>query len=128
MVIVKINNMRLNDLIYNLEECLEDINFAIEKLEATDENVMMLRMINNSIRCGIASIFTNCEDYLGMILKKNGVGVTDKSLRDCLRISIEQELIESNFGNCIIKAIKMRNSFSHRYNAVSYTHLTLPTT
>lgn len=116
MVIVKINNMRLNDLIYNLEECLEDINFAIEKLEATDENVMMLRMINNSIRCGIASIFTNCEDYLGMILKKNGVGVTDKSLRDCLRISIEQELIESNFGNCIIKAIKMRNSFSHRYN------------
>lgn len=83
---VKINNMRLNDLIYNLEECLEDINFAIEKLEATDENVMMLRMINNSIRCGIASIFTNCEDYLGMILKKNGVGVTDKSLRDCLRI------------------------------------------
>ncbi len=27
---VKINNMRLNDLIYNLEECLEDINFAIE--------------------------------------------------------------------------------------------------
>ena len=75
---VKVNKMKLEELIVNFRECLEDLEFAIENLDsALDEK--WKRLIRNSIRNGVASIFTNAEDYLGMVLKKLGVGVTDKT-------------------------------------------------
>lgn len=115
---VKVNKMRLEELIVNFRECLEDLEFAIENLDsALDEK--WKRLIRNSIRNGVASIFTNAEDYLGMVLKKLGVGVTDKTFRDCLKIAEDNDLIDKNYSRCISKSVNIRNSFSHKYNVPS---------
>ncbi len=115
---VKVNKMKLEELIVNFRECLEDLEFAIENLDsALDEK--WKRLIRNSIRNGVASIFTNAEDYLGMVLKKLGVGVTDKTFRDCLKIAEDNDLIDKNYSRCISKSVNIRNSFSHKYNVPS---------
>lgn len=115
---VKVNKMKLEELIVNFRECLEDLEFAIENLDsALDEK--WERLIRNSIRNGVASIFTNAEDYLGMVLKKLGVGVTDKTFRDCLKIAEDNDLIDKNYSRCISKSVNIRNSFSHKYNVPS---------
>ena len=115
---VKVNKMKLEKLIVNFRECLEDLEFAIENLDsALDEK--WERLIRNSIRNGVASIFTNAEDYLGMVLKKLGVGVTDKTFRDCLKIAEDNDLIDKNYSRCISKSVNIRNSFSHKYNVPS---------
>ena len=115
---VKVNKMKLEKLIVNFRECLEDLEFAIENLDsALDEK--WERLIRNSIRNGVASIFTNAEDYLGMVLKKLGVGVTDKTFRDCLKLAEDNDLIDKNYSRCISKSVNIRNSFSHKYNAPS---------
>ena len=110
--------MKLEKLIVNFRECLEDLEFAIENLDsALDEK--WERLIRNSIRNGVASIFTNAEDYLGMVLKKLGVGVTDKTFRDCLKLAEDNDLIDKNYSRCISKSVNIRNSFSHKYNVPS---------
>ena len=115
---IKVNKMRLEELIVNFRECLEDLEFAIENLDsALDEK--WERLIRNSIRNGVALIFTNAEDYLGMVLKKLGVGVTDKTFRDCLKIAEDNDLIDKNYSRCISKSVNIRNSFSHKYNVPS---------
>lgn len=115
---VKVNKMRLEELIVNFRKCLEDLEFAIENLDsALDEK--WERLIKNSIRNGVASIFTNAEDYLGMVLKKLGVGVTDKTFRDCLKLAEDNDLIDKNYSRCISKSVNIRNSFSHKYNVPS---------
>lgn len=115
---VKVNKMRLEELIVNFRKCLEDLEFAIENLDsALDEK--WERLIRNSIRNGVASIFTNAEDYLGMVLKKLGVGVTDKTFRDCLKLAEDNDLIDKNYSRCISKSVNIRNSFSHKYNVPS---------
>lgn len=115
---VKVNKMRLEELIVNFRECLGDLEFAIENLDnALDDK--WERLIRNSIRNGVASIFTNAEDYLGMVLKKLGVGVTDKTFRDCLKIAEDNDLIDKDYSRCIAKSVNIRNSFSHKYNVPS---------
>lgn len=115
---VKVNKMRLEELIVNFRKCLEDLEFAIENLDsALDEK--WERLIRNSIRNGVASIFTNAEDYLGMVLKKLGVGVTDKTFRDCLKLAEDNDLIDKDYSRCISKSVNIRNSFSHKYNVPS---------
>lgn len=115
---VKVNKMKLEGLIVNFRECLEDLEFAIENLDsALDEK--WERLIRNSIRNGVALIFTNAEDYLGMVLKKLGVGVTDKTFRDCLKLAEDNDLIDKDYSRCLSKSVNLRNSFSHKYNVPS---------
>ena len=54
-----------------------------------------------------------------MVLKKLGVGVTDKTFRDCLKIAEDNDLIDKNYSRCISKSVNIRNSFSHKYNVPS---------
>lgn len=112
---VKVNKMKLEELIVNFRECLEDLEFAIENLDSALDDKWE-RLIRNSIRNGVALIFTNAEDYLGMVLKKLGVGVTDKTFRDCLKIAEDNDLIDKNYSRCLSKSVSIRNSFSHKYN------------
>lgn len=118
---VRLNKMRLDKIISNFNECLEDIDLSLSNLSDNDllSRYGMDRILKNSIRHGVDSIFTNTEDYLGSILKKVGIGVSDKSLRDCITIAKNKNLIEPNFADCIISNIKIRNTFSHRYNQPS---------
>ena len=115
---VKVNKMKLEELIVNFRECLEDLEFAIENLDSALDDKWE-RLIRNSIRNGVALIFTNAEDYLGMVLKKLGVGVTDKTFRDCLKIAEDNDLIDKDYSRCISKSVNIRNSFSHKYNVPS---------
>lgn len=118
---VKLNKMRLNNIIANFNDCIEDIDFSISCLSNKEmiSNKNMERLVKNSIRDGISSIFINTEDYLGSVLKKIGVGVSDKNLRDCITLTKNKNLIEPGFADCIISNIEIRDSFFHTYNQPS---------
>lgn len=118
MVMVRINNMRLNNIISNFSECLMDADYSLMRLEKSEDK-MERRAFSNSLKQGVISIFTNCEDYLGMCLKKVGIGVTDKSFRDCLEYAISFNLIDKDFANCLSNNMKIRNFMSHRYDQPS---------
>ena len=45
---VKINNMRLNDLIYNIEECLEDIKFYTENKENFYKQLEFMKSLSST--------------------------------------------------------------------------------
>lgn len=118
---VKLNRMRLNDIIANFNDCVRDIDFSISCLDDDKliANENMERLVKNSIRNGIFSIFTNTEDYLGSVLKKVGIGVTNRSLKECLLSAKQERLITPEFADCVLKNVNMRNTFSHRYNQPS---------
>lgn len=115
---VRINNMRLNNIISNFSECLMDTDYSLMRLEKSEDR-MERRVFSNSIKQGVISIFTNCEDYLGMCLKKVGIGVTDKSFKDCLEYAVSFNLIDKDFANCLSNNMKIRNFMAHRYNQPS---------
>lgn len=48
--------------------------------------------------------------------QKVGIGITDKSFKDCLEYAVSFNLIDKDFANCLSNNMKMRNSFSHKYN------------
>lgn len=118
MVMVKINNMRLMNIISNFSECLIDTDYSLMRLEGTSDK-MEYRAFSNSVRQGVISIFTNCEDYLGMCLKKVGIGVSDKSFRDCLDYAVRFNLIDKDFSICLSNNIRIRNCIAHKYNQLS---------
>lgn len=115
MDMVRINGMRLEELIENFEECLKNLEDALFFLNSTNDS-RIYNLAIGSFRYGITSIFTNTEDYLGMVLKKVGVGVSDKTFRQSLKLALDNGLIDEDFANCISKSINIRNSFSHGYN------------
>lgn len=77
---VRLNNMRFENIINSFTENLEDIEVAINwytNYSSNDNKVIAKeRLLKKSIRESIASIYKITEDYIGMILKKVGLGVT----------------------------------------------------
>lgn len=120
MVKVKFNQMRLGAIINNFIENLEDLEYSINKFYNVDiEDTMEIRHISKSIRVSSSAIFTNCEDYLGMCLKKVGIGVSDKPFRDCLKYAIEFNLINKEFANSLMNNMEIRNFMDYNYSQPS---------
>lgn len=120
---VRLNNMRFENIINSFTENLEDIEVAINwytNYSSNDNKVIAKeRLLKKSIRESIASIYKITEDYIGMILKKVGLGVTDKSFKDCVNIVTEKGFFTEEYKLFLFKNLKVRNINAHQYNCPS---------
>lgn len=122
---VKINVTRLNEIANNFNTCFEDINLSISYLNDTKlaSNINMKRLINNSIRNCISSIFINTEEYLASILNKSDVLVSNEEFKECLLSAKQENLIASEFADCILENIAIRDMLFCGYNQPSTEYL-----
>lgn len=120
---VRLNNMRFENIINSFTENLEDIEVAINwytNYSSNDNKVIAKeRLLKKSIRESIASIYKITEDYIGMILKKVGLGVTDKSFKDCVNIVTEKGFFTEEYKLFLFKNLKVRNINAHQYSCPS---------
>lgn len=120
MVKIKFNQMRLGAIINNFIENLEDLEYSINKFYNVDvEDTMEIRHIGKSIMASSSAIYKITEDYLGMALKRVGVGVSDKSFTDCLKYAIEFNLINKEFANSLMNNMEIRNFMNYNYSQPS---------
>lgn len=124
MVKIKLNKFRLDCIINNFIENLEDMEYAIGKYNSVDsDNLLEVRHISKSIRCSSVSFYKITEDYLGMCLKRVGVGVSDMNFKDCVNLAYSKGLITEDIRNYLITNVRIRNIDSHTYNQPSIEEL-----
>lgn len=124
MVRIKFNKIRLNEVINNFIENLEDLEYSIEKYNKIDkEDEMELRLVSKSIRASSCSIYKISEDYLGMALKKVGIGVSDMTFKSCVNLAFTRELLPEEVKEFLIKNVNVRNIDAHTYNQPSIEEL-----
>lgn len=114
---VKLNYMRLADVLSNTKKNLRILDRSIEEYNKCNNELK--DVYEQALRSCIFEIFKNAEDYLGMVLKKLGVGVTDKTFKDCINLAKDNKLINSEYADCIYRNIKIGNSYAHKYNVPS---------
>lgn len=112
---IKVNSTRLQSIIDDYKECLEEIIEDYDICISLNEDDKYYRQLMNSFRDDIKNIYTILEDYLAYSLKTVGVGVSDRVLQECIEIAIKLNLIEKDFGEFYSNTVRIRNTFSHQY-------------
>lgn len=124
MVKIKFNKYRLNEVINNFIENLEDLEYSISKYDKIDKNdEMELRLVSKSIRASSLSIYKVSEDYLGMSLKKVGIGVSDMAFKSCVNLAFSKGLLTKEIKDYLIENVDIRNIDAHTYNQPSIEDL-----
>lgn len=115
---VRLNNMRLERIIFNMEDNLRILDHTLKRItEFSDE--MDVMMAKSSFRNGIVSIFTCAEDYLGMALKKVGTGIGERTFRECVNRCYGENLLPDYYKDFLLKNVKVRNASTHSYDVPS---------
>lgn len=124
MVKIKFNKIRLDAVINNFLENIEDLEYSIMKYNAaTIEDEMDIRLFSKAIRANSSSIFKLTEDYLGMALKKVGVGVSDMTFKSCVNLAYKNKLLPEDIKDYLINNVSIRNIDAHSYNQPSVEDL-----
>lgn len=120
----KFNKIRLNEVINNFIENLEDLEYSINRYATVDaSDGMEVRLISKSIRVSSSSIYKISEDYLGMALKKVGIGVSDMTFKSCVNLACSRDLLPKDIGEYLINNVSIRNIDAHSYNQLSVDDL-----
>lgn len=122
---IKLDTVRLNEIENNFNDCIRDIDFSISCINDNKliSNTNMERLVKNSIRSGIASIFINTEEYLVSILNRSDILISNETFKDCLLGVRQDKLIKSEFVDCILENIDIRNMLTYGYNKPSTEYL-----
>ena len=121
---VKINKMRLDSIINNFLENIEDLEYAIGKYyNVNREDEMEVRHISKSIRVSFCYIYKMIEDYLGMALKKVGVGINDMTFKNCVNLAYSKNLLTEEIKDYLINNANIINIDSNTYNQPSTEEL-----
>lgn len=124
MIKIKFNKIRLNEVINDFIENLEDLEYSIKKYSNIDkEDEMELRLVSKSIIVSSCSIYKISEYYLGMTLKKVGIGVSDMTFKSCTNLAFSRGLLPQEVKEFLIKNVNVRNIDAHTYNQPSIEEL-----
>ena len=124
MVKIRINKIRLDSVINNFIENLEDLEYSIKKYNNYDgDDDLEIRLFSKAIRSNSLSIYKVTEDYLGMALKKVGIGVSDMTFKSCVNLAHKNKLLPSDVKEYLINNVSVRNLDAHSYNQPSIEEL-----
>ena len=112
---IKVNSARVIQILDNTKECFHNTKSDINLYNENKDNQLLCGALERAIRHDIADIFKNLEDYLALILKTAGIGISKKSFKKALISAKEENLIDKDFAVFMEDKIIIRNYFSHRY-------------
>ncbi|MGL4950160.1 MAG: hypothetical protein ACRC5M_07230 [Anaeroplasmataceae bacterium] len=110
---VRVNNDRLDSIVSDTLECYSELDYFITRRSYFIGKDSII--IDSAIREGVSNVFKCLESYIAFILKKSGIGISNKSFEICIQLCIDSNLIDIDFANYMKSHIKIRNFFSHRY-------------
>lgn len=112
---IRINSMRLQNIVNNYIEILSDLEEDSSLYETLNENDKYYKQVSNSFRNNMKEMYTIFEDYLAFSLSSVGVAVTDNKLREYILNGYKLNIISEEFYNFYNKTLNIRNTFAHQY-------------
>lgn len=110
-----INSMRLQSIVNNYIEVLDDLEEDSSLYINMDENDKYYKQVGNSFRNNMKEMYTIFEDYIAFSLSVVGVAVTENRLREYILKAYNLKIIPENLYNYYDKTLNIRNTFSHQY-------------
>lgn len=95
----------------------------MEILNEIDETSKFYGSVRDAFRNGISDLYKVFEDYMACSLKREGIGVSNKTIRECIDIAVNHKCITLEFGEFYKDTLRVRNSFSHKYKQPSTEYL-----
>lgn len=112
---MRINSMRLQSIVNNYIEVLDDLEEDSSLYINMDENDKYYKQVGNSFRNNMKEMYTIFEDYIAFSLSVVGVAVTENRLREYILNAYNLKIIPENLYNYYDKTLNIRNTFSHQY-------------
>ena len=112
---IRINSMRLQNIVNNYIEILSDLEEDSTLYESLNENDKYYKQVSNSFRNNMKEMYTIFEDYLAFSLSSVGVAVTDNKLREYILNAYKLNIISEEFYDFYNKTLNIRNTFAHQY-------------
>lgn len=112
---IRINSMRLQNIVNNYIEILSDLEEDSNLYETLNENDKYYKQVSNSFRNNMKEMYTIFEDYLAFSLSSVGVAVTDNKLREYILNAYKLNIISEEFYDFYNKTLNIRNTFAHQY-------------
>lgn len=115
ILMIRINSMRLQNIVNNYIETLNDLEEDSSLYETLNENDKYYKQVANSFRNNMKEMYTIFEDYLAFSLSSVGVAVTDNKLREYISNAYKLNIISEEFYDFYYKTLNIRNTFAHQY-------------
>lgn len=115
MLMIRINSMRLQNIVNNYIDILSDLEEDSSLYETLNENDKYYKQVSNSFRNNMKEMYTIFEEYLAFSLSSVGVAVTDNKLREYILNGYKLNIISEEFYNFYNKTLNIRNTFAHQY-------------
>lgn len=112
---MRINSMRLQSIVNNYIEVLDDLEEDSSLYINMDESDKYYKQVSNSFRNNMKEMYTIFEDYIAFSLSVVGVAVTENRLREYILNAYNLKIIPENLYNYYDKTLNIRNTFSHQY-------------
>lgn len=112
---MRINSMRLQSIVNNYIEVLDDLEEDSSLYINMDESDKYYKQVSNSFRNNMKQMYTIFEDYIAFSLSVVGVAVTENRLREYILNAYNLKIIPENLYNYYDKTLNIRNTFSHQY-------------
>lgn len=112
---MRINSMRLQSIVNNYIEVLDDLEEDSSLYINMDESDKYYKQVSNSFRNNMKEMYTIFEDYIAFSLSVVGVAVTENRLREYILKAYNLKVIPENLYNYYDKTLNIRNTFSHQY-------------
>ena len=120
---IRINSMRLQNIVNNYIEILSDLEEDSTLYESLNENDKYYKQVSNSFRNNMKEMYTIFEDYLAFSLSSVGVAVTDNKLREYILNAYKLNIISEEFYDFYNKTLNIRNTFANQYKKTTTKEL-----
>ena len=120
---IRINSMRLQNIVNNYIEILNDLEEDSSLYETLNENDKYYKQVSNSFRNNMKEMYTIFEDYLAFSLSSVGVAVTDNKLREYILNAYKLNIISEEFYDFYNKTLNIRNTFANQYKKTTTKEL-----
>ena len=120
---IRINSMRLQNIVNNYIEILNDLEEDSSLYETLNENDKYYKQVSNSFKNNMKEMYTIFEDYLAFSLSSVGVAVTDNKLREYILNAYKLNIISEEFYDFYNKTLNIRNTFANQYKKTTTKEL-----
>lgn len=116
------NKNRIKKVVEDSKECMADLIECVDIL-SNNENAVILKLGKGNFRSLFLSYHTILEDFISLMLKELNKYAVNIDVPSGLKILNDNNVIDDNIMDFLLKSRSYRNRITHRYKEPSHDEL-----